>query len=230
MHEDDRARSAAVGPASFLAASAALGMMDAAVRTARHTPPDDTGQSDPGQALAALILLRHLREELATWESGLIETARGAGATWADLAEPLGVASRQAAERRYLRLRPDASDGTATGSTKEERVRATRDQRAADRAVVTWARRHATDLRRLAGQITAMDDLGSGAAPAVERLLDALGEDDPARLLEPLGKVRPHLEADHPGIADRIGQIGARAEQLRADSGRRRRSGRSRES
>ncbi|MEU2779672.1 type III effector protein, partial [Streptomyces sp. NPDC007162] len=96
MHEDS-AHSAAAGPASFLAASAALGMMNAAVRTARHTPPDDTTQDDPSQALAALIMLRHLREELAAWESGLIETARGAGATWADLAEPLGVASRQAA-------------------------------------------------------------------------------------------------------------------------------------
>lgn len=48
-------------------------------------------------------MLREVREELAGWESGLIETARGEGASWADLAGPLGVASLQAAERRYPR-------------------------------------------------------------------------------------------------------------------------------
>ncbi|MEU2389611.1 type III effector protein [Streptomyces sp. NPDC007369] len=206
------------GPASFLAAAAALGMMNAAARTARHAPPDDAGQSDPQQALAALLLLRRLREELAGWETGLIETARTAGATWADLAEPLGVASRQAAERRYLRLRPDTAAGTAAGSTGEQRVQAARDRRAADRAVTTWARDNAADLRRLAGQIGALEDLAAGAAPAIARLLDALGDDDPARLLAPLAETRPHLAADHPAIADRLDRLAARTDRLRADS------------
>ncbi|MGW3074025.1 MULTISPECIES: type III effector protein [unclassified Kitasatospora] len=215
---------AGVGPASFLAAAAALGMMDAAARTARHAPPDDAGQSDPHPALSALLMLRHLREELAGWETGLIETARGAGATWADLAEPMGVQSRQAAERRYLRMRPNADAGTEAGSTGEQRVQATRDQRAADRAVTTWARDNAADLRRLAGQIGALDDLTASAAPAVERLLDALGHDDPARLLAPLAETRPLLEADHPAIADRLDELTARTEQLRAESDRLRRT------
>ncbi|MFH9352160.1 type III effector protein [Kitasatospora sp. NPDC017646] len=214
---------AGVGPVSFLAAAAALGTMDAAARTARHAPPDVPGQSDPQQALAALLVLRHLREELAGWETGLIETARDAGATWSDLAEPLGVQSRQAAERRYLRLRPDGDAGTEAGSTGEQRVRAARDRRAADRAVTTWARANAADLRRLAGQIGALDGLGSSAAPALERLMDALGHHDPARLLGPLAETRPLLEADHPAIADRLDELTARAEQLRADSGRQRR-------
>ncbi|WP_371519687.1 type III effector protein [Kitasatospora sp. NBC_01300] len=215
---------AGVGPASFLAAAAALGMMDAAARTARHAPPDNAGQSDPQQALSAILLLRHLREELADWETGLIETARDAGATWADLAEPLGVQSRQAAERRYLRLRPSANAGTGAGSTGEQRVQATRDQRAADRAVTTWARDNAADLRRLAGQIGALDGLGTQAAPTIERLLDALGHNDPARLLAPLTETRPLLEAEHPKIADRLDQLTARADQLRADSNRQRRT------
>lgn len=77
--------------------------------------------------LASLLLLREVREQLAGWETSLIETAREAGASWADLASPLGVASRQAAERRYLRLRPGAD-----GTTGEQRVKATRDRRAAD--------------------------------------------------------------------------------------------------
>ncbi|GGV24103.1 hypothetical protein GCM10010495_44770 [Kitasatospora herbaricolor] len=215
---------AGVGPASFLAAAAALGMMDAAARTARHAPPDDAGQSDPQQALSALLMLRHLREELADWETGLIETARDAGATWADLAEPMGVQSRQAAERRYLRLRPNADAGTDAGSTGEQRVQATRDQRAADRAVATWARDNAADLRRLAGQIGALDCLGPQAAPAIDRLLDALGHHDPARLLAPLAETRPLLEADHPKITDRLDQLTTRADQLRADSDRQRRT------
>ncbi|WP_042365699.1 hypothetical protein [Streptacidiphilus neutrinimicus] len=221
---DVQDRRAKAGPASFLAAAAALGMMDAAARTARHAPPDAAGQSDPRQALAALMLLRQVREEIAGWESGLIETARAAGATWADLAEPLGVQSRQAAERRYLRLRPNATAGTASGSTGEQRVQAARDARAADRAVTTWARDNAADLRRLAGQIGALDDLTTSAAPAIERLLDALGDNDPARLLAPLAETRPLLGTDHPKIADRLDALTARTEQLRADSDRQRRT------
>ncbi|NXY97098.1 hypothetical protein HYE82_22490 [Streptomyces sp. BR123] len=212
------------GPASFLAAAAALGMMNAAARTARTAPPDDSGQGDPQQALATLLLLRHVREELAGWETGLIETARTAGATWADLAGPLGVASRQAAERRYLRLRPDTAAGTASGSTGEQRVQAARDQRAADRAVTTWARDNAAELRLLAGQISALEDIAEGAAPAVARLLDALGDNDPARLLAPLVAARPHLAAGHPAIAARLDRLAALTGQLRADSDRQRRT------
>ncbi|MBO1420241.1 hypothetical protein J0670_37305, partial [Streptomyces sp. FH025] len=99
-----------VEPASFLAAAAALAAIDDAVRTAQNpasqppTAPDE--QEGPGRALAALVLLRELRTQLAGWEAGLVESAREAGATWADLAQPMGVASRQAAENRYLRLKP----------------------------------------------------------------------------------------------------------------------------
>ncbi|MEV6785929.1 type III effector protein, partial [Streptomyces sp. NPDC051098] len=116
-------------PTSLLAAAAALSTIDEAVRTAQAPPP--TGQDSepapaagPEQALATLLLLRELRDRLAGWEPGLIEAARAAGASWADLAHPLGVASRQAAERRYLRVRPGSP-----GSTGEERVQATRDRR-----------------------------------------------------------------------------------------------------
>ncbi|WP_042410170.1 hypothetical protein [Streptacidiphilus carbonis] len=219
----DAQETSGAGPASFLAAAAALGMMDAAARTARHAPADTAAQRDPQQALAALLMLRHLREQLAGWETGLIETARGAGATWADLAEPLGVQSRQAAERRYLRLRPDNAAGTTAGSTGEQRVQAARDQRAADRAVIAWARDNAADLRRLAGQVSSLDDLAGSAAPAVQHLLNALGDDDAAQLLAPLAEARPHLGADHPEIADRLDAFTAHADQLRADSDQARR-------
>ncbi|MYV56642.1 type III effector protein, partial [Streptomyces sp. SID3212] len=78
----------APGPASFLATAAALEAIDQALRTARSHAPDapDDGGPDPRPVLDALLLLRQVRDQLATWESGLVETARGAGASWADLA------------------------------------------------------------------------------------------------------------------------------------------------
>ncbi|MGW2964884.1 type III effector protein [Streptomyces sp. NPDC001220] len=185
-------------PASFLAAVAALAAIDDALRDAQHETPDAAGPG-PEQALASLVLLREVREQLAGWETGLIETARDAGASWADLAHPLGVASRQAAERRYLRGRPGPA-----GTTGEQRVTATRQARAAERSTATRARRNAADLRRLAGQITALTDLAPAARRPVRELHAALAHDDPADLIAPLTAARPHLLATHPDLAARL--------------------------
>ncbi|ANZ17229.1 putative Hsp18 transcriptional regulator [Streptomyces noursei ATCC 11455] len=187
-------------PASFLAAAAALEAADDALRAAQHKAPD-APHTDPGpeQALASLLLLRQVREQLAGWETGLIETARHAGASWADLAHPLGVASRQAAERRYLRNRPGPA-----GTTGEQRVQATRERRAAERTAVTWARRNAADLRRIAGQITALTDLPTAARLPLSQLHAALGHDDPAALVHPLNATRPHLTTTHPDLAAQL--------------------------
>ncbi|WNF25604.1 HSP18 transcriptional regulator [Streptomyces sp. C11-1] len=207
---------------SFLAASAALRAIDEAVREA-HDTDAARGQapvSERAQALASLQLLREVRERLAGWETGLIEAARAAGASWADLADPLGVASRQAAERRYLRLRP----GTA-GSTGEQRVRATRDSRAADRSITTWARQNAADLRSLAGQITALPDLPASADLSLDRLRQALGADDAAALVTPLTALHPHLTPGHRKLADRVDSLTRHTSQLRRDTATRRRSG-----
>lgn len=155
-------------------------------------------------------MLREVREQLAGWESGLIETARDRGASWADLAGPLGVASRQAAERRYLRLRP----GTA-GSTGEQRVQATRDTRAADRTVTAWARDNAADLRRLAGQVTALTALPASADSAVDDLNLALANNDAARLVRPLADTRPHLRPEDAELAERIDALTRHTDQLR---------------
>ncbi|MFH9069473.1 hypothetical protein [Streptomyces alboflavus] len=186
------------GPVSFLAAAAALDAIDDALREARHETPTAPAP-DPEQALASLLLLRQVREQLAEWETGLIETARDAGASWADLAHPLGVASRQAAERRYLRGRPGPA-----GTTGEQRVQATRQARAADRTTAAWARHNAADLRRLAGQIAALADLPAAARRPLAELHAALGHDDPADLIAPLAAARPHLAAAHPDLAARL--------------------------
>ncbi|MFJ2056158.1 type III effector protein [Streptomyces sp. NPDC087908] len=216
-------RPGAHGPASFLAAAAALTAIDGVLRDARHgtseaalgdapdgAPPHarheapDAARPGPEQALASLMLLRHVREQLAGWETGLIETAREAGASWAELARPLGVASRQAAERRYLRGRPGA-----LGATGEQRVTATRQARAAERAAVTWARAHAADLRRLAARITALDHLGPEARPAQAALHVALGAADAAELLAALAGMRPHLDARHTDLVASLDALDA---------------------
>ncbi|WP_329203559.1 type III effector protein [Streptomyces sp. NBC_01435] len=189
-------------PASFLAAAAALHAIDDALHAARR---ETSGALDAGpgpgaeQALASLLLLRQVREQLAGWETGLIETARHAGASWADLAHPLGVASRQAAERRYLRGRPGPA-----GTTGEQRVQATRERRAADRTQAERARRNAADLRRIAGQITALTDLPTAARHPLDQLHAALAHDDPADLIDPLTATRPHLTGTHPDLAARL--------------------------
>ncbi|MFJ2893986.1 HSP18 transcriptional regulator [Streptomyces sp. NPDC087218] len=203
-------------PVTFLAAAAALEAIDQAVKEAQQssaaTPPaaPDTG---PHPALAALLLLREVREQLAGWETGLIETARGQGASWADLAGPLGVASRQAAERRYLRLRPGKA-----GSTGEERVQATRDTRAADRSVNAWARDNASDLRRLAGRITALTSLPADAESAIGNLNLALADNDAARLVGPLTETRAHLRPEDAELAERIDDLARHTEQLRRNT------------
>ncbi|MFD3805558.1 HSP18 transcriptional regulator [Streptomyces sp. NPDC058611] len=204
-------------PVPFLAAAAALEAINQSVRDAQRTsaqtpdtPAPPAPDSGPHPALAALLTLREVREQLAGWESGLIETARGEGASWAELAGPLGVASRQAAERRYLRLRP----GTP-GSTGEERVQATRDTRAADRTVTAWARDNAADLRRLAAQITALAGLPADAADAVGALNLALGRDDAACLVRPLTDTRAHLRPEDADLAARIDALTRHTEQLR---------------
>ncbi|WP_371502886.1 hypothetical protein OG871_37185 [Kitasatospora sp. NBC_00374] len=215
------------GPASFLAAAAALAAIDDAVRTAqntgRPTAPPDAGAPDesPEPALAALVLLRELRTQLAGWEAGLVETARAGGATWADLAQPMGVASRQAAENRYLRLRP-ASSRPEVAATGAERVKAVRDRRAAERAVTTWARDNAADLRVLAAQITAAPGLTPRARPALTALTTALGAPDPATLIAPLTGMRPHLTPAHPDLASRLDNLTQHTERLRHDSDQRR--------
>ncbi|MFI6096163.1 hypothetical protein ACIA8G_11445 [Lentzea sp. NPDC051213] len=160
------------------------------------------------QVLAALVLLRELRAELTDWEPQLIAAARELGTSWADLAPALGVASRQAAERRYLRLRP--SD--LAGSTGDERVQAERDRRAGDRAVTRWARDNSASLRSLAGHVGEVD-------ASVRR---ALSEDDAAELLSPLADAHDQLRTTDPALAARIAAVTTQTDQVRRDTQNRR--------
>jgi hypothetical protein len=185
------------------------------VRTARDEPAELTAR----EVLDALVALRRLREELAGWEPELIAAARQLGISWAELAPALGVASRQAAERRYLRNRP--SDSSAL--TADARVQAERDRRASDRAVLAWARENSASLRRLAGQVSALEDLGTAAQRRVDLVQQALADDNAAALLQPLRHARTHLERTHPELADQINAVTATTDQLRRDVQDRRR-------
>lgn len=202
----------------------ALGRIRDAMRAVGE-PTRPPGTSDPPlsahQVLVALTLLRELRLEIAGWEPDLIEAARRLGTSWADLAPALGVAGRQAAERRYLRLRPAPDGSTATG---DQRVAAERDRRAGDRAVAGWARTHAAGLRQLAGQIGALTDLPVGAEPELAALRRALGRDDPADLLGPLAQARGHLQPGHPALAERVGAVVRSTAEVRRACDHRRRT------
>ena len=89
-------------------ASAAIAAVEETVHQVAHQEDKDTASSD--DVLAALAGLRAVQDQLASWEPLLIGAARARGASWAAIAPALGVASRQAAERRYLRLNPHTTD------------------------------------------------------------------------------------------------------------------------
>jgi hypothetical protein len=168
-----------------------------------HTLSRGTTSDTPISAatlLDALVLLRWAQAELADLEPILITAARAAGASWQTLAPALGVASRQAAERRYLRSTSAPTD--QPGATRDARVQAERDRRAAHRAVTRWANDHTADLRQLAGQITALTDLDTAATAAITRLHAALGA------------TQPHL-AHHRELAAQIDTVTAHTDQIR---------------
>ncbi len=177
----------------------------------------------PDEILDALTRLRWAQAELESVEHQLITAARAAGVSWQALAPALGVASRQAAERRYLRLTPAA--GAHDDSTQDDRVRAERDRRAAHRAVTRWANDHTADLRRLAGQVTALTDLGDAAADDLGRLHDALAGPDAGALPALLADTHRHL-GDHPDLAGQIDSVVSRADQVRRRTQQRRDQGR----
>lgn len=59
---------------------------------------------DPGDLRAALALLAAARAEVDGLESGLLFVARGAGLTWADIADAMGFNSPQACQQHFTRL------------------------------------------------------------------------------------------------------------------------------
>lgn len=177
------------------------------------------GATDTADFLTALAQLHRLRAAVDRLEPELIAAARGAGTSWQTLAPVLGVASRQAAERRYLRLVP--ATAAQAGSTRDQRVREVRDRRAGARAVDDWAIDNTAGLRRLAAQITALDDLDPGSADDLSRLNQALGAVDATALPVLLAAARHHLY-DHPDLARQVDGVTADAARVRRETQQRR--------
>lgn len=184
-----------------------------ATRIAGSTADSTADSPTDRDLLDALAILRWLHAELTSLEPTLIAAAREAGASWQDLAPALGVASRQAAERRYLRLAPTADPH----STQEARVQAERGRRAGVRAVDQWVNANTADLRRLAGQITSLTDLPADAAHDIDRLHRALADSNATALPGLLAKARRHLRR-HPQLADEITTIDTHTRQIRHDT------------
>lgn len=170
------------------------------------------GAAGSDEVLDALTVLRRVQGELVAFEPVLIAAARAGGVSWQSLAPALGVASRQAAERRYLRSTAAPTD--QPGATLDTRVQAERDRRAGERAVTRWANDNTADLRQLAGQITALADLDDIADEALARLHEALGSPDAAALPALLAAVQRHLRR-HPGLTSQIEAVTAHTDHIR---------------
>jgi hypothetical protein len=190
----------------------------AATARAVAQPAADNATGSSADLLNTLVLLRWAQAELAGLEPVLIAAARAAGISWQALAPALGVASRQAAERRYLRSTAAPTD--QPGDTRDDRVQAERDRRAGNRAVNQWANHNTADLRRLAGQITALTDLGDTATTDLARLHHALGDTDATALPDLLAATHQHLP-DHPDLAAQIDTITDHTDQIRRQHPRR---------
>jgi hypothetical protein len=89
------------------------GSLAATAQAVADALADDHGSSD--QLGVALTLAASLRAEVELAEARLITKARAAGKTWAEIADLLGLRSKQAAEQRYLRrMRTGARDHGVT--------------------------------------------------------------------------------------------------------------------
>jgi hypothetical protein len=102
-----------------------------------------------GEVLAALGAVGALRHDLDGTERGLIERAREEGVAWPRIAEALGLASRQAAEQRFLRL------GAARGRDPAGARASRRRQQGVDHAYGTAIRELRMSVRLARRQVGA---------------------------------------------------------------------------
>nr|WSW58222.1 hypothetical protein OG513_06325 [Streptomyces sp. NBC_00998] len=121
-------------------------------RIARCVEYDAVDGVTETELLAALVVIRELREKLQTDESRLLGAARRKKITWARIAGALGLKSRQAAERRHLQLRADLDEASGRRLKQAERVayvRALRD-RPDEQA---WAEQHCARAAELGTEL-----------------------------------------------------------------------------
>lgn len=161
-----------------------------------------TGQKTQGvpadEVLAALAHVAEARENLDKRELRLITEARDLGVSWQRLADALGLATRQSAETRALRL--DRAVHTSSGRD----VASQRLAKARDRAADAWCVQHEGRVRDLSERLFdtagAWDMEAIGGTARVD--LHALGEllasgGSPVALAQRLESLRLHLAPPH---------------------------------
>ncbi|MCY0947288.1 hypothetical protein [Streptomyces antarcticus] len=145
--------------------------------------------------LAALSQTDEARQRLDSRELRLITAARARGASWQAVADALGLATRQAAEGRALRL----ERGAQTDRGRD--VASQRLDKARGRAAEAWCVENADRVREVAEQIydtAGAWGLGSLEHAGVRGTLHGIGEflatdADPVRLVGLLSSARYHL-------------------------------------
>ncbi|MEU7823059.1 hypothetical protein [Catellatospora sp. NPDC049133] len=196
--------------------------LDASLVVAAHNQARFSAEGLSGQdALAALVLRRSAVAALAGLEAALIRAARDSGIPWNDIAQAVGVESRQAAERRYLRLCADRE-----GLDLDQRIEQERDAHAATRARRHWAHDHGPRLQELCARLLAAlpDASGQGLSRdlsffhgqshlegfpyQMEQAAQIVAASDPALADEVLLLWREYLDIPH--------QVHAAAQQRRA--------------
>jgi hypothetical protein len=118
---------------------------DRVVQLARYREPD----LEETSVLAALLVIRTLRDKLLLDERRLIRASRALKITWSRIGDAMELKSRQAAERRYLQLRDDLDDFASDDLTQAERVEVARAQRDR-RTEYIWATTNAASIISLA--------------------------------------------------------------------------------
>ncbi|MDH6710775.1 hypothetical protein P3T27_007526 [Kitasatospora sp. MAA19] len=129
-----------------------------------------------GDLLAALTQVGEAQHDLDVLEHDLIAGARERGATWQQIADHLGLTSRQAAENRALRLE------RAVQARGDRYVERQREDRARQRNGESWCRAHEQQLRAAAAALVDVAEAwpllrDAAGAPRV-RALAAAAEDE----------------------------------------------------
>ncbi|MFC5252222.1 hypothetical protein STRNI_001881 [Streptomyces nigrescens] len=148
-----RARSGALRTSGLLSEVAAK--YDQVTRLIERHAADEATETD---LLAALLVIRTLRDKLQLDEGRIIGALRAKKVTWARVATALEMRTRQAAERRYLQLRTDLDDSYGDSLNQADRVDYYRSQRDR-RAEALWADRHQDEIVALARRLLAIPDL-----------------------------------------------------------------------
>jgi hypothetical protein len=141
----------------------------------RHAERMLVQEADSDDVLAALRVIRMLRDKLDNDERLLISQARHNKITWQQIADASEMSSRQSAERRHLQLNSAAAkpDGTKA-RTQSERVEFIREARSR-RAEQEWTLQHGASIRKLAAALASLEDLEQRLNRSLEsRIVDAV--------------------------------------------------------